>query len=117
MELAQALANYRVVALEVTAQPLRLNRHDLVAIYTSALLHSPNVLTVPVGFSIARQAAELRAKFNVRTPDAIQVATAVNVGAQAFVTNDEHLRRVQGLPILVVADFSQDAPGGATPRP
>jgi predicted nucleic acid-binding protein len=147
LELAQAIANYRVVGvdsnvfiyayqehlqylpvvrplfarldtdpefravtsiislIEITVLPLRLNRYDLVSAYTTALLNSPHLTTYPVDIPIARKAAELRAKENLRTPDAIQIATAIVAGAQAFVTNDARLKNVQDIPILIVSDF------------
>jgi predicted nucleic acid-binding protein len=61
--------------------------------------------TYPVDIPIARKAAELRAKENLRTPDVIQIATAIVAGAQAFVTNDARLKNVQDIPILIVSDF------------
>ena len=147
MELAQAIANYRVVGLdtnvfiyayqehpeylpvvrslfarldtdpefravtsiisliETTSQPLRLNRQDLVSTYTTALLNTPNLTTYSVDIAVARKAAELRARGNLRTPDAIQIATAIVAGAQVFITNDVRLKNVRDIPILIVSDF------------
>ncbi len=96
-----------VTLIEVIVHPLQLNRQDLLATYMTALLNTPNVVTYAVDVAIARRAAELRSRFNLRTPDAIQVATAIIAGAQAFITNDLRLRRVTDIPILVIADFAQ----------
>ncbi|WP_225896572.1 type II toxin-antitoxin system VapC family toxin [Amazonocrinis nigriterrae] len=41
--------------------------------------------------AIAETAAQLRADSNLRTPDAIQIATAIRAGASFFVTNDARL--------------------------
>jgi predicted nucleic acid-binding protein len=43
----------------------------------------------------AKAAARLRAKYNVRTLDALLVATALDEKAAAFLTNDPRLRRLQ----------------------
>lgn len=96
-----------ITLIEVTAQPIRLNRQDLVSIYTAALLGSANVTTMSVDATIARQAAELRAKYSLRTPDAIQIATAIVAGAQAFITNDERLRSVAEIQVLIIDDFAK----------
>jgi hypothetical protein len=43
---------------------------------------------------VAERAAELRARYNLRTPDALQVATALVRRCEAFLTNDARLKRV-----------------------
>ena len=96
-----------ITLIEVITQPMRLNRQDLVDTYTNALLRSPNVHTYPVDFVIARRAAELRAQFNLRTPDAIQIATALVAQADAFITNDERFKGVQDIPILIIGEYVQ----------
>jgi predicted nucleic acid-binding protein len=51
-------------------------------------------------------AAQLRAKYNVSPPDALQVAASLSFGAKAFLTNDKRLSRLQQLiDILVLDDF------------
>lgn len=45
---------------------------------------------------------ELRATYNLRTPDAIQVATALQEGARYLVTNDTRLAVVPGIIVLVL---------------
>jgi predicted nucleic acid-binding protein len=49
--------------------------------------------------------AHLRAEYNLRTPDAIQAATALSCGATGFVSNDAGFRRVTGLDIMVLDDL------------
>ncbi len=94
-----------ITLIEVTSHPIRLNRQDLVRTYTTALLNSPSVTTYPLDVPIAQKAAELRARFNLRTPDAIQIATAIVTKAEAFITNDERLKKVREILILIVTEF------------
>ncbi len=96
-----------VTLIELTSHPIRLNRQDLVKTYTRALLNSPSVTAYPLDIPIAQKAAELRAKFNLRTPDAIQLATAIVAKAEAFITNDERLKKVEEIPVLIVAEFER----------
>lgn len=95
-----------ITLIQVITQPLRLNRPDLVDIYTNALLNSPNVLTLPTDSTIAHRAAELRARFNLRTPDAIQLATALVAQADVFITNDERLKNVADIPVLIIGEYT-----------
>jgi predicted nucleic acid-binding protein len=64
------------------------------------LLHARHVRTLPVSGSIAVEAAQIRADYNLRTPDAIQLATALDARASAFLTNDAGLASVPGLRLI-----------------
>ncbi len=55
----------------------------------------PYLQVVDVDRRIASEAARLRARFNLRTPDAVHVATALTSGAEWFITNDHRLRCVE----------------------
>jgi predicted nucleic acid-binding protein len=59
-------------------------------------------MTVPLSADIAQEAAALRASHHLRTPDAIQLATAIRSGAASFLTNDHRLPAVSGLKMLVL---------------
>jgi predicted nucleic acid-binding protein len=50
-------------------------------------------------------ASRLRAKYSMRTPDALQIAVGVLYGATKFLTNDPDLKRVSEIKILVLDDY------------
>lgn len=57
-----------------------------------------------VDWEIAQHAAELRRQFTyLRTPDAIQLATAVVSQADMFITNDERLKKLASPPIKILS--------------
>lgn len=65
-------------------------------------MSSPNLTVLSITAPIAQHAAELRATRNLKTPDAIQLAAALDHGTRALITNDrdfgvsaEHLQIVQ----------------------
>lgn len=91
--------------MEVLVQPLRRNAHALQQAYTERLLHSAYFETHAIDAPIAERAAELRARFNLRTPDALQLATALHVGCQAFLTNDTALKRISDLHVIIVDEL------------
>lgn len=62
----------------------------------------PNLTIVDVNRTIAKEAASIRRNYRFRTPDAIQLATAVLVKANAFVTNDDRLKRFKRLPVVLL---------------
>jgi len=50
--------------------------------------------------------ARMRAKNEwIRTPDAIQVATALQHGAEMMVTNDDRWRRLTEIRVVVLSDY------------
>ncbi|MGB5686878.1 MAG: PIN domain-containing protein [Candidatus Electrothrix sp.] len=52
------------------------------------MLNIDGLTTVEVSVAIAEKAARLRSQYSLRTPDAIQIATALHTGASALLTND-----------------------------
>jgi predicted nucleic acid-binding protein len=51
---------------------------------------------------IARKASDIRAVSRIKTPDDIQLATALHHGATGFLTNDRTFEKVKGLEIAVL---------------
>lgn len=90
---------------EVLVQPLVLGRSDLVQSYRDLLTATTWMTLVPVTTSIAERAADMRARFRLRLPDAVQIAAALEHGATIFVTNDVKLRKVTDLTVLVLTDY------------
>ena len=94
-----------ITVAEVTVLPLRQQRYDLREQYLRLLLNNRNLDIITVDIQVAQTAAELRAKFGVRLPDAIQVAAAILAKCDAFVTNDRSLRQITDIPVLTLDDF------------
>ena len=90
---------------EVLVQPLQMHNQMIAESYRTILQHSAHLLLVSITPDVAEQAAQLRAQYHLRTPDSLQVAAALSVGCDAFLTNDNGLRRVQALPILMMDDL------------
>jgi predicted nucleic acid-binding protein len=54
---------------------------------------------------VAEQAADLRARYGLRTPDALQIATGLTAGYAALLTDDARLQRVTELRVLVLDEL------------
>ena len=91
-----------VTLTEVLTQPRQAGNAALEREYRDLLLHSRNFTLLPLDVDTADRAAELRAKYRLRTPDALHIATALNAGCEAFLTNDGRLKRVGDLRVLVL---------------
>jgi len=74
---------------------------ELVSLYRKLLGSFPNLHFVPFDARVADISSDLRARYGLRTPDAIQVATAIHQRADAFVTNDTGLRRIKEIKITL----------------
>ena len=72
------------------------------------LSEGPGVVFVPVDRAVARRAAEFRANLNLKLPDAFQVAIAELAACEAIITNDDQLRRVTTLEVIVLKDLLTD---------
>ena len=95
-----------ITLMEITVRPWQLGFEAVAREYEAILVHFPNLSIVDVDRNVARAAAQLRAKYNVAPPDALQVAASLSFGAKAFLTNDKRLSRLQELiDILVLDDF------------
>lgn len=73
--------------------------------YKDILTNAKGIVIVDVTAAIAQQAAILSAKYNFRTPDAIQLATAIEFNADYFLTNDSRLKSANEMDIVAVADL------------
>jgi len=73
-----------------------------VDIFYSLLSRYPNLHWIPPDLKTADTAARMRAMYSLRTPDAIQAATALRSGATGLVTNDPVLARVEGVETAVL---------------
>ena len=95
-----------ITLMEITVRPWQLGRESAAREYEAVLVHFPNLSVVDVDRNVARAAAQLRAKYNITPPDALQVAASLSFGAKAFLTNDKRLSRLQELiDVLVLDDF------------
>ncbi len=54
---------------------------------------------------VANETIRIRARYGLKTPDAIQVATALSCGADHVVTNDKQWRIVSNLPVVLMDEL------------
>lgn len=90
---------------EVLVHPFRHGDQQQAQAYQAVLLGSRHVRVIDVDSTIAMLAAELRSRYSIRTPDAVQVATAVHTGCDALLTNDRRLDRITEVRVVVLDDI------------
>jgi predicted nucleic acid-binding protein len=93
-----------ITLMELTVRPWKLGREDIAREYEAILVHFPNLQITAIDRGVARQAARLRAQYNLRPPDALQVAACVCCGVTAWITNDSGLTRLKPLIDIIILD-------------
>ena len=95
-----------VTLMELTVHPWRINRADIARQYEVLLVNFPNLRLIDVTREIARQATQLRATYNVRPADALQVASALMCQATLWISNDKKLKRLETeLEVVILEDY------------
>lgn len=94
-----------ITLLEVLVHPLRIGDDALAEKYREILLHSEGLVTFEIFNEVSEKAAKLRAKYSIKIPDAIQIATAIYCGAHLLLTNDASLKKVAEIEVLALDDF------------
>lgn len=88
--------------IEILTKPKQETNYLLVKEYQELLLGFPNLTVSSVDLEIADLSSSLRAKYNLATPDAILVATALNFKATGFITADAKLQKIKELEVFVL---------------
>lgn len=91
------LALTPITVAEVLTGPFKAGQTALAKRYETAL---GQYLLVPMSMAVASLAAQLRVQYRLKLPDAIQLASALDIGAAALVTHDRDFSDVQGLPVI-----------------
>jgi predicted nucleic acid-binding protein len=98
-----------ITLAEVLTQPLKMGRTDLEKEYRDILTGSSGFSLVPITTPIAESCARLRARHNLKTPDALHIAAALDVGCDAFLTNDRGIQRVTEIAVWILEDIEISA--------
>jgi predicted nucleic acid-binding protein len=102
----QAVATSQLALLEVLVKPLREGNAVVANLFRNVLLGTAGLSCLPITRGILEAAAQVRAQYNLKTPDAIHAATALDARSALFVTNDAAFRRVPGLNVAVLAEVA-----------
>ena len=96
-----------ITLTEVLVLPKRNGALLLEKEYSDLLRNSKNFELVPIDEETAERASELRSSYNLRTPDALQIAAALSADCEAFLTNDKKLKQVKEIKVIVLDDCLQ----------
>jgi predicted nucleic acid-binding protein len=94
-----------ITMTELLVPSYRDKDEDQVDEFYSLLSTYPNLRWVAPDLETADVAARLRADYRLRTPDALQAATALRAHATGFVTNDPVFARIKEFKTAVLDQF------------
>ncbi len=94
-----------ITLLETLVIPFWNKDVGLVLEYELLLSESRGLTLLELDRELLRKASELRATLNIKTPDALQIAAALQEKCTSFVTNDRRLPKITDLKVLQLSDY------------
>jgi len=98
---SNSMATSRLSRLECRSKPLQNGDLATVAQF-DVFFAGLELVLVEIGASVVERATDLRAKYNLKSPDAIHYASALAVGATVFLTGDQALARCSEVQVEVL---------------
>lgn len=93
----------RMSWLECRVRPMRNNATVTLAAFDS-FFAQPDLMWIELSKDVVELATAIRAKHGLRTPDALQAACCLQLGADhLFFTGDQGFKRVAGLKVKMLA--------------
>jgi predicted nucleic acid-binding protein len=94
-----------ITMTELLVKPYRETYEENVDTLYALLSTYPDLEWIPSTLEIAALAAKIRATHRLRTPDALQAATAAYSNATAMITNDPVFKRIPDFEVLILDDY------------
>lgn len=94
-----------ITYLELITKPKQLKREDLVAKYRDFFTNSESLSLYPFNLMVSEKAADIRVLYGFKTPDAIQIATALICGVDLIITNDTEWKKIHEIRVLTLNDL------------
>ena len=95
-----------ITAAEVLVKPLKKGQLSIADNYRNAIRNMPNLSNINFDVEIGFMAGSLRAKYASLLPDMFQVATALTQPANAIITNDRDIQRIQEIDVFLLSDLA-----------
>jgi predicted nucleic acid-binding protein len=102
-----SLISSELIITEVLVKPLKSQNQQLIDSY-NRLLFDSGIELIPITRSLLISATNLRAKHNLKTPDAIHAATSIDLNFNRFLTNDKGFNNIPRLPTLILSQIELD---------
>jgi len=94
-----------VTLAECLVIPYRLGQTELQQEYIDLILSNNRIFLVEINGDMTVKASQFRAKYNLKLPDAFQVAVALAAGCEAILTNNGAFKRVTEIRAIALDDL------------
>ena len=94
-----------ITPIEILSNPALEKFPEKIKLYSNFFRVMKGLEVQDLSWDLVDQSSYLRRTYNLRTPDAIQLATAIVSKAKIFVTNDESFRKIKDFPIIFLKDL------------
>jgi predicted nucleic acid-binding protein len=95
-----------ITLTEVLVKPFETDNETLAKRFSEFLRYGSNITLMDLSADMAESAGRLRSRYpSLRTMDALQVAIALHVSTDAFITNDNNLKQIDELKVIVLKDY------------
>ena len=94
-----------ITMTELLVPSYRENDPQRVEEFYGLLSTYPNLRWIAPDLETADIAAQMRAAYRLRTPDALQAATALRAAATGLITNDPAFSRIQEFETVILDEF------------
>lgn len=91
--------------LEVLVIPYRTANLGLAERYEALLTRSRGLRLLDMDRPLLKGAAQLRAAFKLKPPDALQASAALRTGCRTFLTNDRRIPTIPNLAVIQLKDY------------
>ena len=92
--------------MEILVLPIKRKANKIIKEYENILCNSATVDIYDINIEIAKKAAKIRADYGFKTPDAIQLSTAILTNSDFFLTNDKRLKSFKEIKIVILSEIS-----------
>jgi len=95
-----------ITLTEVLPKPIEINDLILATKFSHFLKHAKHLTLVEISEGVAEAAGNLRGRYPfLKTIDALQLAVALDIGVDAFITNDMKLKQIKELNVMLLKDY------------
>lgn len=91
---------------ECLVKPLQIGRNDIVKTYSDAIQPRRFLIVSPVDRAVLVRAAQLRAQYLIKLPDAIHAATAILNECEMYLSNDQRLQSIPPLKTIQLTELA-----------
>lgn len=91
---------------ELLVGPFRAGQSNIAKDWLTYFKINQNLDIIDLTPTIAVDAAFLRAKYNIKTPDSIHLASAMQNQKSLFLTNDNDLKKIKEVNVVCIEDLA-----------